>query len=114
MRVQLCIILMVMFSCCYHHSDYTGTYIRFAKHEFGTEYDTLCIYQQTGQRYIVERKWQYIRILDGKQLEPEYKVTRTTAYDDAGVLKEEKTSATYVTDPKQRVIYNGTVKYKKQ
>lgn len=111
---QYTIVFTVMFSCCYRHTDFAGTYTRYAKHEFGTEYDTIQISLQTKNSYLIERRWQYVRILDAVQLQPEYKIIRTTAYEDDGTLKEEETGAIYVMDPKERVIYNRTVKYKKQ
>ena len=112
---QISIILAVMFSCCYNnHNEWTGIYTRFSQHEFGTEYDTLFIYKETKQLYSIERRWTYQRIRDGKLLEPEYKVKRTTAFFDAKTnsLREEESGASYTVD--EEIIYHGTIKYKRK
>lgn len=91
-----------------------GVYIRFSQHEFGTEYDTLHITVSNDQ-FSILRKWKYERILDGVAIEPEYKKqTATGRYDaDNGLLLEEETGSTYSFDLKNKILLNGTVKYKK-
>jgi hypothetical protein len=94
-----------------------GTYIRFSNHEFGAEYDTLVISSQnkTALEYKILRKWKYERVLDGEKIAPEYKRSFTSGIynDKQGVLKENETGDTYSFDVKQKVLFNGTVKYQK-
>jgi hypothetical protein len=115
--LQYSLVLTVMFTCCYSKDHFVGgTYIRYATHEFGTEHDTLRISLQVkdAAMYIIERRWCYQRILDGREMEPEYKIKRTTAFFDAkkNVLREEETGAAYTVSGD--LIYNGTIKYRKQ
>jgi hypothetical protein len=108
------IILLIMFSCCNNnHDELPGTYIRFAKHEFGVENDTLRITTVVEHTiYKLERRWRYERVIDGQQLEPEYKVKVTTLiYDGQHLLREEETWTLFTLD--KNVLYNGTTKYKR-
>lgn len=94
-----------------------GTYIRFSSHEYGKGYDTLVITLQneTANQYKILRKWNYYRILDGEQLEPDYKQQTTTAiYHRADkVLQDEQSGSLYSFDVKEKVLFNGHIKYKK-
>lgn len=94
-----------------------GTYVRFSKHEYGSENDTLVITLQNEEahQYLIVRKWMYVRILDGKTLEPEFKVVRTSAVlnEDLKLLKEEETGESYSFDTRENAIFSGTIKYNK-
>lgn len=94
-----------------------GTYIRFFKQEFGTEYDTLVIsvQNQTADEYRILRKWKYERVLDGQKIEPEYKRSFTSGIYDAGhkLLRENETGDFYSFDPGQKLLFNGAIKYQK-
>ena len=94
-----------------------GTYIRFSSHEFGKEYDTLTITLQNEavKEYKILRKWKYERILDGKPLEPDYKRESTTAiYHRADkVLQDTESGSLYSFNVKEKVLFNGDIKYKK-
>jgi hypothetical protein len=61
-----------------------GTYIRSAQTEFGKAYDTLVITLQnkSANEYKIQRRWKYDRVLDGKPIAPEYKVTETSGLYD--------------------------------
>jgi hypothetical protein len=94
-----------------------GTYIRFSRHEFGTEYDTVVIALQnnSANQYKILRKWKYERILDGSTVEPEYKrLTTSGVYNaDHKLLQENNTGDIYSFDIKQKILFNGPVKYQK-
>jgi hypothetical protein len=92
-----------------------GTYIRFSKHEFGTEYDTLVITLQNEDEYRILRKWKYERVLDGERIEPEYKRTVTSGVYNSThkLLQETETGDMYSFDIKQKILFNGPVKYQK-
>lgn len=94
-----------------------GTYIRFSQHEFGTEYDTLVISLQnsSASEYKLLRKWKYERVLDGQPIEPEYKRVITAAIysTENKFLRETETGDTYSFDTKEKLLFNGPIKYKK-
>lgn len=94
-----------------------GTYIRFSQHEFGDEYDTLVISLQnkSALEYKILRKWKYERMLDNQKIEPEYKRSFTSGiYNDKNrLLRENETGGIYSFDVKQKILFNGAVKYKK-
>lgn len=94
-----------------------GTYARTSEHEFGHEWDTLAISLQnaSANQYKLVRRWRYERVLDGKPLEPEYKITTTTAvYDAAGkTLQETNRGKTISFDIKAGVLFSGSTKYEK-
>lgn len=94
-----------------------GTYIRFSQHEFGTEYDTLVISLQnsSASEYKILRKWKYERVLDGQPIEPEYKRVITAAIysTENKFLRETETGDTYSFDTKEKLLFNGPIKYKK-
>jgi hypothetical protein len=97
--------------------QFTGIYIRFSQHEYGTEYDTLVISHQpkTPGGFIIVRKWNYQRILDGKLLEPEYKKELFHVDFDAAenTLKEPVSGLNYRLDTKTKTLYVGTTAYQK-
>ena len=94
-----------------------GTYIRFSQHEYGTEYDTLVISLQnkTANEYKILRKWKYERMLDGEKIEPEYKRSLTSGIYNSThkLLQENETSNIYSFDVKQKILFNGPIKYQK-
>lgn len=94
-----------------------GTYARTSEHEFGHEWDTLAISVQnpSANQYKLVRRWRYERILDGKALEPEYKISTTLAvYDIAGkTLQETNTGKRISFDLKTGALFSGSTKYEK-
>lgn len=94
-----------------------GTYIRFSQHEFGTEYDTLIISLQNSSagEYKIVRKWKYERVLDGQPIEPEYKRAITAAIysTENKFLRETETGSIYSFDTREKLLFNGPIKYKK-
>ena len=94
-----------------------GTYIRFEKQEYGTEWDTLVISVQnaSANEYKIQRAWKYARILDGKEVEPEYKNKSTSGTFDIGakLLNEKETGNSYSFKPDENAVFAGTTKYLK-
>jgi hypothetical protein len=94
-----------------------GTYIRSAHTEFGKEYDTLIITLQnkSANEYKIQRRWKYDRVLDGKPIEPEYKVTETSGLYDEGkkVLQETETLEFFTFDAEKELLFNGANKFTK-
>ena len=94
-----------------------GTYIRFGQQEYGTEWDTLIIRVQnaSANEYKIQRTWKYARVLDGKELEPEYKNKSTSAVYDgtAKLLNEKETGNSYSFKPDENAVFAGTTKYLK-
>ncbi|MBN8878067.1 MAG: hypothetical protein J0I32_11010 [Sphingobacteriales bacterium] len=94
-----------------------GTYIRFSRHEFGTEHDTLTISVQNKNagEYKIIRRWKYERVIDGEIAEPEYKLTVTTGFYQSKhkLLRENETGSVYTFDVNENILFNGPVKYKK-
>ena len=114
------IVLVTMFSCNYPDkvkSFIPGTYIRFGHHEYGTEYDTLnvALQNEASNEYRVTRNWKYERVLDGVNVEPEYKRQVTTCIYDLRkkLLRESETGLTYSFDPKHDILFAGSTEYKK-
>ena len=89
-----------------------GTYIRFSEHEFGKEYDTLVIADQSGL-YSIERRWKYERILDGQIFGPEYKKTVMTGVLNEDILTEQQTGAHYSFDVSSKCLYSRDKRYYK-
>jgi hypothetical protein len=94
-----------------------GTYVRFSKHEFGTEWDTLVISVQNpiANEYQILRKWKYERVLDGQKLDPEYKRVITSGIYNTKeeLLRESQTLAVYTFDPGRAVLFAGKSEYNK-
>lgn len=88
-----------------------GTYVRQSDGEFGKSYDTLVISLQSkaASQYKIIRHWRYNRVLDGKQIEPEYKITETSAVFDASAkaLQESETLELLTFDTKKKLLFNG-------
>ena len=94
-----------------------GTYIRNAQHEYGSEQDTVIItvLNAASNEYKITRRWKYERVMDGKAIEPEYKVTDNTGVysSETKMLQESSTLETYSFDPKQNLMFSGDIKYQK-
>ncbi|MCA6440679.1 MAG: hypothetical protein IM581_12155 [Chitinophagaceae bacterium] len=94
-----------------------GTYIRTAQTEFGKAYDTLVITLQNKSvnEYKIQRRWKYDRILDGKRIEPEYKITETSGLFDGekNILQETETLEIFSFDTRNNLMFNGANKFTK-
>jgi hypothetical protein len=94
-----------------------GIYIRFSQTEFGKEYDTLNITLQNkvANEYKIQRRWKYDRVLDGKPIEPEYKVTETSGLYDGQkkTLQETETLEFFTFDVENKLLFNGANKFTK-
>ncbi len=88
-----------------------GTYSRESDGEFGKSYDTLVISLQNkaANQFKIVRRWRYDRVLDGKPLEPEYKITETSAdYDvESKSLKENETLQAFTFDTEKKLLFDG-------
>lgn len=94
-----------------------GTYVRQSDGEFGKSYDTLLISLQNkpANQFKIVRRWRYDRVLDGKAIEPEYKVSETTAMFDVNskTLQENETLEVFTFDTKKKLLFNGTNQFTK-
>lgn len=94
-----------------------GTYVRQSDGEFGKAYDTLVIslHNEPANQFKIVRHWRYDRVLDGKPIEPEYKVTETTAVFDTELktLKESETLESFTLDTKKKLLFNGANQFTK-
>lgn len=94
-----------------------GTYIRAAQHEFGSEQDTIIVsvLNASSNEFKIMRRWRYERVVDGKPIEPEYKVTDNTGVysSETKMLQESSTLENYSFDPKQNIMFTGDIKYQK-
>ena len=94
-----------------------GCYVRQSRHEFGIEYDTLTVSSvyRWPENYEIERRWKYIRILDGRTLEPEYKVEVSYGlYNDRyRLLTDAKSGLNYSVDVDGKNLFCGSNTYKK-
>lgn len=119
----ICIVLVFHFvGCTSSESDaikefIPGTYIRTAQTEFGKAYDTLVITLQNKSvnEYKIQRRWKYDRILDGKRIEPEYKITETSGLFDGekNILQETETLEIFSFDTRNNLMFNGANKFTK-
>jgi hypothetical protein len=110
-------VIFILSSCSSPENDdmkefIPGTYIRSGQNEFGKEYDTLVVSLQNkaGNEYKLQRRWRYDRVLDGKPIEPEYKLTETTGIYDAEskLLKETETLELMTFDKGKKLLLKGT------
>ncbi len=94
-----------------------GTYIRAGQNEFGKEFDTLVISLQnpSAKEYKIQNRWHYIRQVDGEANVPEYKVKETSGIynTDTKLLEEAETLDHYSFDIKDKLVFDGTNKFKK-
>lgn len=116
------LLLMAIASSCNSAKDeiagfIPGTYVREGTNEFGKEYDTLVISIQNkeAKQFKIVSKWFFARQVDGEAKEPEYKVKETSAIynTDSKLLEESETLDHYSFDVKEKVLFDGTNKYKK-
>jgi uncharacterized protein YcfL len=114
--------VFVLFGCSSDESNtikefIPGTYIRNAETEFGKAYDTLLITLQnkSASEYKIQRRWRYDRVLDGKPVAPEYKVSETSGLYDSEkkVLQETETLEFFTFDVKNKILFNGANKFTK-
>lgn len=112
----------IVAGCTFAESDaikefIPGTYTRSAKTEFGKEFDTLVITLQNKQanEYKIQRRWKYDRVLDGKPIEPEYKIPETSGLYDSEkkVLQETETLEFFTFDIEKKLLFNGANKFTK-
>jgi len=115
-------ILILLISCSSLMKDkikefIPGTYIRFSQQEFGAEYDTLIITLQnpSANEYNILRKWKYERVLDGNELQPEYKRIRSSGIylSKHKIIQETETGDVISFDIKHKILFNGSVQYHK-
>ncbi|HNU47552.1 MAG TPA: hypothetical protein PKM40_01885 [Bacteroidia bacterium] len=94
-----------------------GTYARQSDGEFGKSYDTLVISLQNkaANQFKIVRRWRYDRVLDGKPIDPEYKVTETSAVYDASskALQESETLDAFTFDVKKKLLFDGPNQFNK-
>lgn len=94
-----------------------GVYIRYSEHGFGKEWDTLAIrkIEAPASRYIITRRWNYERILDGQVLAPEYKKRASSAsyLDNEALLVDEESGIRYSFNSNRNELMAGTTIYKK-
>jgi hypothetical protein len=94
-----------------------GTYVRSSQTEFGKTYDTLVITLQSklANEFKIQRRRKYDRVLDGKLIEPEYKITETTGLYDSEkkTLQETETLEFFTFDMEKKLLFNGANKFTK-
>jgi hypothetical protein len=94
-----------------------GTYVRTGQNEFGKEFDTLVITIQnpTAKEFKIQNRWHYIRQVGGEADVPEYKVKETSGIYNAEtkLLEEAETLDHYSFDIKEKLLFDGTNKFKK-
>lgn len=94
-----------------------GTYIRAGQNEFGKEFDTLVISLQnlSAKEYKIQNRWHYIRQVEGGANVPEYKVKETSGIynTETKLLEEAETLDHYSFDIKEKLVFDGTNKFKK-
>ncbi len=94
-----------------------GTYIRTEQNEFGKEFDTLIISVQNpaAKEFKIQNRWHYIRQVEGEANVPEYKVKETSGIynTETKLLEEAETLDHYSFDIKEKILFDGTNKFKK-
>lgn len=94
-----------------------GTYVRAGQNEFGKEFDTLIISVQNlaAKEFKIQNRWHYIRQVEGEVNVPEYKMKeRSGIYNvETKLLEEAETLDHYSFDVKEKVLFDGTNKFKK-
>jgi len=94
-----------------------GTYTWQSDGEFGKAYDTIVISLQNkvANQFKIVRYWRYNRVVDGKLLEPEYKVTETSGIYEASskALKESETLELYTFDINKKLLFDGPNQFNK-
>jgi len=94
-----------------------GTYVRAGQNEFEKEFDTLIISVQnlSAKEFKIQNRWQYIRQVEDNANVPEYKVKETSGIysTETKLLEEAETLDHYSFDIKEKVLFDGTNKFKK-
>lgn len=94
-----------------------GTYVRTGQNEFGKEFDTLVISLQnpTAKEFKIQNRWYYVRQVEGEANVPEYKVKETSGIynTETKLLEEAETLDHYSFDIKEKLLFDGTNKFKK-
>jgi hypothetical protein len=94
-----------------------GTYVRTGQNEFGKEFDTLVITVQNpaAKEFKIQNRWRYIRQVEGESNVPEYEVKETSGIynSETKLLEESETLDHYSFDVKEKILFNGTNKFKK-
>jgi recombinational DNA repair ATPase RecF len=94
-----------------------GTYVSQAQSEFSVANDTLIIEaaRNTGNLYLITRKTGYRRIVDGKVQSLGHKVKHWTGEWDTQqqILQVMQTGNTFIFQPDQHNLLNGSSKYRK-
>ena len=113
---------LIISSCSTSSKDETmefipGIYVRTGQNEFGKEFDTLVISVQnaTAKEFKIQNRWHYIRQVEGEANVPEYKVKETSGIynTETKLLEEAETLDHYSFDIKEKVLFDGTNKFKK-
>jgi hypothetical protein len=111
---------VILFYSCFNEfnrKDIAGTYTRYSKHEFGSEYDTIhiSVLNPRAGAYKIIRNWKYERVMDGMKLELEQKTFTKTGFFDhrQDLLKEMETGLSYTLNEDQNILYAGTTEYKR-
>lgn len=119
--IQVSAIIMLS-SCTSAEKDETiefipGTYVRTGQNEYGKEFDTLVISLQNpaAKEFKIQNRWHYIRQVEGEANIPEYKVKETSGIynTETKLLEEAETLDHYSFDIKEKVLFDGTNKFKK-
>lgn len=117
-----CLLLAMLLSCS--NPDYNqtlafipGTYTRSEVREFGRIEDTITIQIQHRDvsSFLIEQRWRYERVLDGKAQEPEYKVITDQGIFNpkTKLLQNQRNLRFYSFDEKKQVLYTGTMIFQK-
>ncbi len=122
MKTALLILSAIISGCITSSKDeimefIPGTYVRTGQNEFGKEFDTLFISIQNpaAKEFKIQNRWHYIRQVEGEANVPEYKVKETSGIYNAEtkLLEEAETLDHYSFDVKEKVLFDGTNKFKK-
>ena len=120
--ILLCGLYLIIYSCDLISEDskkkiLPGTYIRISENEYGHEYDTIIVslINQATSEYRITHKWKFERVIDGQQIEPEYKIQVKSGIFDAkaGFLTEAGTSDQFSFNSEQKLMINGPNHYHK-
>ena len=88
-----------------------GTYIRYAEHEFGEEYDTLSIsvLNLSAKQYKIVRRWKYERVGEA----PSYQLIVSSAIWNDRFLEDMESGDLISFDSTKNCLFIGTIKYDK-
>jgi type IV pilus biogenesis protein CpaD/CtpE len=112
-------VVLLMASCQFKstqtQSAIPGTYVNYAKGEFGEANDTLVIVQVDGNSYLITRKTTYRAIRNGKLLSKHRKVKKLNGTWDVQKqeLDETTTGRIFRFDVAKRLLLINQAKYSK-